>query len=97
MCNPKHCQDLHAVKTLSNDYATEPEAQISNTYDWEKHKTCPFFIPSNYSSNYFNDRWFWKPTDSHDYSNPTLIKGLVLTFGQLAASGQDRSGYIERK
>ncbi len=96
MCNPRHCVDLHAIKTISDDPGRSTSVkEVPNTYDWATHKTSPFFIPSNYSSQYFSDRWFWKPTDPHDYSNSTLIKGIIHPFAQFATSGRDGNGYIE--
>lgn len=95
MCNPKHCRDLHAIKTISDDPDRLPIKVVPNSYDWETHKNSPFFIPSNYSSQYFDDRWFWKPADPHDYSISTLTSGFKNAFTAFAPSARNTSGYIE--
>ncbi|UJR08053.1 hypothetical protein I4U23_012330 [Adineta vaga] len=95
MCNPTHCKDLHAIKTISDDRDHESKEVMDNSYDWETHKNSPFFIPSNYSSNYFKDRWFWKPADLHDYSESGLRKGLKHFFEPFAESRRNGSGCIQ--
>lgn len=95
MSNPTFCQDVHTVCTISDDHRNVTENKNPNTFDWEKQKFCPFVFPTSYSSTFFNDRWFWKPDDPHDYSTVASIKGVGDLAAQYKPFDRRRSGRIE--
>ena len=89
MCNTKHCLDLHAIKTISDDRdrSAETTVSVSNNNSLEMNQKFPFGILSYYSNGSVADRSFWNTNDAHDYLHPTISRGLATGFSRLGPSG----------
>lgn len=89
MCNPQHCQDLHAIKLVGNDRATPDSGNVVNPYNWNIDNEKKFFIPPNHNAYSIGFDFFWKCNDTFNYFHSIWKNGKVHQFmqGQSAAFG----------
>ena len=94
MCDKKRCQDLHAIKLITDEPVVDHRRdQVPNPYNWDTHKNIQYFVPSNYHYNYFNNTWFWKTNATQYYygSNAAAASNKKSSWVIKKTSGREEN------
>jgi hypothetical protein len=85
MCDTSLCEDVHAIKTITDDLAHQREHEKSN--GWLSCKNIPFFLSLNCSDYYF---------ESKNFGNGTIHMIIIIQFGSIDPLKKDRPQMIHR-